>query len=112
MFVQSGGDMKTPESNNDQKHWDLNRPVTLTQLAALMGVSYSCARSWGRDPAFPRFGRFIRRTDFESWWKQAARREAAQRKAATKPPPPPPVCSSQQILNALPPKAARLLSAA
>lgn len=92
--------------------WKLNLPVKLSELADLQAVSYSTARRWADDKKFPKVGNFIKREDFEDWWKKAAHRQTAsrpQRSASDKSDARPRKSDSP---GALPPRAARLLGEA
>ena len=60
--------------------WMENMPVTLRQLSEVQGVSYSTVKSWAADVTFPRVGKFLRRSDFDDWWKKSARRRNAARR--------------------------------
>ena len=92
--------------------WERNLPINLSQLATVQGVSYSVVKNWAKDPVFPRVGNFLRRTEFEAWWRKAARRPSAGRPqppAADTPHAQPSNCDSPA---AWPPQAARLRDAA
>lgn len=92
--------------------WNADRPVNLTELAKIQGVSYATARRWSLMPNFPRVGNLLRRTGFEAWWKKAERQHTPARpprsgvdKSCAQP-------AKSDSRAALPPKAARLLGEA
>jgi len=94
---------------NAAEKWAGNLPMNLKELAEVQAVSYATVVRWAQDLDFPRVRNFIKRADFEAWWKKAARRRKAEhrpRSGAGKSGALPAKSDSQA---AWPPQAARLL---
>ena len=55
------------------ERWFHNKPCTLRQFAAAMGLTYTSAWTLSRKDGFPRIGRLIFREDFEAWRRRLAK---------------------------------------
>jgi hypothetical protein len=69
---------RTPEQI--KQAWRDDLPVCAAEAAAALEVNRSTIHDWfNMTPALPRVGRYIRRTDFEAWWKRASRARARRK---------------------------------
>jgi hypothetical protein len=93
--------------------WQDDLPVCAAEAAIALGVNRTTVREWcNMSPPLPRVGRFLRRSDYEAWWKRASRAQARRKAAKAKPEASPKVIEFPMPEKRVPPQARELLARA